>query len=1827
MKSPHKSIIRISLIFTAIFWVSCFFTHFSVQAQGFNNNEWIFGYCGPNTTNNYLSFGKGGDPVVRTLNGTVIVGEQNNAVAIDPITGQVIFYSNGVLIYNYDNIPIQGAPNGINGDVSGRQTVAIGALDYDVDGDKLFYIFYLSPAGQLQYAVVDMNEAGGATGNQPPLGAVTAFNQQLGNASGAIAVVKASGSPSYLISFEGGNLVSRRIENAQGSFTQTGTTALGFTPKAIVFSEATQQLILIPENPNEDLVIVDYDPNTGNFGASVTIAGSGGADPIEGAVLSPDGDFLYFSRGDTLFRVPTDDLNATPEAVPIEGDIYRVYDLKVGPDGNLYYIYEEVLGGPQLIGRINNPDEEVLEDLDIEEDPFNGTDFCGRVFPQFAPNQDINPNVDFTWEPDEPCANNPLQLTSVITPENYRPVSFEWTFDPPLVDEDGNPIEADYNQEHLLLPAEATAQESVNVTLTVTFADGTVRRVPKTIVLTPNELQAQFTAQDTTVCEGACVDIGSLLEVQSGGGQGGGGGAPGGGGGGNYEYFWSNDRQWTTNRDNCVLLPGLYWVLVREVGSTCYAYASIRVRIWDLPDQSNSVWYFGNGSGLDFNIDPNNPNAPVPRAVSQPRNIPAGTTTISDETGQVLFYTDGETVWDLNGNVMQNGENIGGSNQSSQSVIAVPVPTDETIFYLFTTQATASGGTEVKFSVVDIKVENPTGVGNVVTKDNFLFSPSTEHSAALASGDTTWVLFHELGNNTFRAYPVSSLGIGSPVLSSVGSNHGFNSGVGSMKFSPDGSKVAVTIQDGACSRLEIFDFNQRTGRLTEYALLDLGCNNEQIYGLEFSNDSNRVFVSYTGAGGNIEEFIIQDPTGAGADNTLPCGVCFGNASNSTQRAQCILATRNTLSTSGPFGALQMGPDGQIYVARPGQNMLGSINPGQDCNNSNYNAMGSPPLTGTSTLGLPSNVQMSGSSIPEPALSGPEELCLDPNAGVVGLFEGGGEPDIDSYFWTIVHEDGTQILNNFGGPGEEFQNLEQNFTREGRYIVTLNVDRCGDPNYFNESIEVLVVAPPILTLPTDITLCVGTPVSLTAIDGYDPAQGLYDFEWRNAAGQLFGDRNSNTISVNEESIFTVTVTFRDQVDPCPATASVFVGPAFDFELTQTAQEVCYDGPLVVFAPDTPVSGQWFYQVQGTTNRIPLGSLFELELLPASLPSPGLYDIIFITEDPIVPGCAVEKSVELLVWPLPVLEVLVLTDADDCETPNGSLEITMISDADQVRILETGQTFVNVSAGQVLPVITGLEPGVYTIEALNDAGCVFSQTATIRNLTPPAGLDDFTITVVEGACTPTGIGNGQLVVTFNNGPQSGTYRAIRQGDGQIFSGNFTGATFSIGVPAGTYTVELIDQNDCAVPAPFEYLVTDPLQVEFSVPTEVVACAEYILVPQSDQNLQYTVRNALGTSILPNADGTFTFDVTGTYTIIGTDPTGLACPLERRMNIAINRSPDYSVSTPIVDCQVGISYRANLTTGNPANFLFFWRNSAGDIVGRSQEFVPRVAGEYTLEVQPNSGAFCPSNPIPFTAEVLPPPVDMVLESLPFCGDDAFTTISIQADLSNVQTINWFRLQGNQRTPIVEFENEATVTVVEGGVFEVVLLSELGCELARESIEVIKYEILPPVLQASYTICALENIVSILDPGEYDFYTWERNGEVVSSSRQFTPTLPGNYTLTVGETTGCEFTVSFQVVEDCDLKIRFPNAIRPSDPTRHFKVFVNDFVDEVEILIYNRWGELIHYCKNINVNSDADFCTWDGTVRGTVVPIGSYPVVVRYTSNNQNVTRTLTRSIVVIE
>jgi len=83
----------------------------------------------------------------------------------------------------------------------------------------------------------------------------------------------------------------------------------------------------------------------------------------------------------------------------------------------------------------------------------------------------------------------------------------------------------------------------------------------------------------------------------------------------------------------------------------------------------------------------------------------------------------------------------------------------------------------------------------------------------------------------------------------------------------------------------------------------------------------------------------------------------------------------------------------------------------------------------------------------------------------------------------------------------------------------------------------------------------------------------------------------------------------------------------------------------------------------------------------------------------------------------------------------------------------------------------------------------------------------------------------------------------------------------------------------------------------------------------------------------------------------------------------------------------------------------------------------------------------------------------------------------------------------------------------------------------------------------------------------------------------------------------------------------------TQNFVVYANDFVSYVQLLIYNRWGELIHVDETSEVAPNTPLLPWDGTVRGQSVPLGTYPVIIRYRSDRQNLTQEVKRALLILE
>lgn len=277
--------------------------------------------------------------------------------------------------------------------------------------------------------------------------------------------------------------------------------------------------------------------------------------------------------------------------------------------------------------------------------------------------------------------------------------------------------------------------------------------------------------------------------------------------------------------------------------------------------ERSNHWYFGYHAGLDFGT-------PIPSADTTGKlESIEGSASISDMHGNLLFYTNGQTVWNKNHVVMPNGSNLEGWSTSVQSSIIVPFPDDTSKYYLFTTGGGTVSDIFLKYSVVDITLDN--GLGDVTATKNIpLLADATEQLAGTIHCNAVdyWILTRKqvLNSLNFYAYRVTPSGISTPVVSTFPFSNPPGNEVGSLTFSQLGKIVAFS---SFSTPIYIFDFNRVTGELSYKHSIPL-LSNEVAYSTALSGDGNKLYASIWKSG--VNNAVCQFDLQASNDSSFPC---------------------------------------------------------------------------------------------------------------------------------------------------------------------------------------------------------------------------------------------------------------------------------------------------------------------------------------------------------------------------------------------------------------------------------------------------------------------------------------------------------------------------------------------------------------------------------------------------------------------------------------------------------------------------------------------------------------------------------------------------------------------------------------------------------------------------------------------------------------------------------------------------------------------------------------------------------------------------------------------
>jgi len=1091
---------------------------------------------------------------------------------------------------------------------------------------------------------------------------------------------------------------------------------------------------------------------------------------------------------------------------------------------------------------------------------------------------------------------------------------------------------------------------------------------------------------------------------------------------------------------------------------------------------------------------------------------------------------------------------------------------------------------EVRYSLFDLKQNN--GTGGMVKFNQLLFTKSTER----ITSNGNWLVAHEYGNNSFRAYRITQDGIGQPVISAIGSDHTFavaEQGQGYMEFGGNNKLIVALSTPGVSNRLETFDFADSTGTVTNFQPVDLKSPAGQVYGIEYSG--GKVFASIKEATTSKIVEVFFDTLG------IPRTV------------------RQTppITVNGEVGAIQTGPDGTIYVAVNGKAALGTIQPQADTLRvSTYTPDAFALAGGTnSMLGLPNFIQVIADPLQTPGITVAGQ-CEDDSVS----FSATPTDPIDKFLWQIRTASGTVVTTSTE------QTFNYLFPDPGDYVATLQLtNRCGLNKTFTQNFKIRAKpAPP--TNPAQVILCTTTTIQLEAQPANDPN---LTYSW--STGE-----NTRVITINGIGQYTATLT---NVFGCSSstTTSVFDNrPIVDLGPDQT---LCED----VAVPDlnagnpTAASYTWTIAANGGAPAPATPGNGQLQQVNSTTAGVFKYTVLVKAVDPDgagpLPQCEATDSKVFTFNKTPDYTLTPTDVTGLCTNANGSIRIDFSNAPPNVNTqfgftisgptTPTPASGSNQAPGSFVTTNPTLSAGSYGVTVTDQVtGCAIQKVTAINN----AGAFTITGTTQTSNCNPVTID-----VTHSLGGASYTYNVYDPGNTSVASGGGTSSPFTVSIPnaqTATYNITMVS-GGCTITQPVAVTAGAPLRV---VLTPNVCSSPITITAASSDDPSPAIWAWSSVDPFANISGG-----QATPTVSATPPVGSAPTYNVQVTpSAAATAAGFCPSTTSIQVNIPAPLTADFTASNscaaqvtltpvPASnaFRYQWyqgSSSSGTLISTSQSLITTTGGQFTVVItDPTTGCFKESLPKPVSVNGA---VSVTLASTLACDNAPFTLTATPTPTS--ATFKWFYNNSE-----IAGQVASTLQDTRAGTYQVE--AKVGPCPATASMTVILAPSTAGLLPETVVLCpedanpdpATRRVV--LDPGEFDSYDWFKDGVTLGVTDRTvtveTAEQVGLYTVNLINAFQCASSDKTRIVVDCEPRIVAPTAFRPGSMEGNgfglengafgvMTFFISD--DDFSIFIFNRWGEMVY-------QSDSREFRWNGAFNnaGTLLPAGTYSYVIRYKSN----------------
>ncbi len=1074
------------------------------------------------------------------------------------------------------------------------------------------------------------------------------------------------------------------------------------------------------------------------------------------------------------------------------------------------------------------------------------------------------------------------------------------------------------------------------------------------------------------------------------------------------------------------------------------------------------------------------------------------------------------------------------------------MPGDETLYYIFTTQAiNGAGSDELRYSLFDLKLNN--GKGGIVQQDILLFAKSTER----ITGSSQWLIAHEYGNNTFRSYQITAQGLGDPVYSAIGSVHSFQvaaNGEGYMKLGPKNDLAVALSTPGTSNWVELFHLNDSTGVLSYYRKIDLKHPAGQVYGIEFSPTGSKVFASITDTpSSDVFEYSIDSVghTHLKKDNVEP----------------------------GTIGAIQIAPDNQIYMAIQGSTKLGTILADDDTTKiSNINMSGFTLASGTnSTLGLPNFRQQQSTGFGGPGFTF-TGICLGDSTKFVGT----PTDAIDKFQWF------------FGDGGSSTQATQAHLYAAAANFYTVSMrltNRCGLDTTITQQVK-------INPSPAKPSVALAVPICTAAVtlNANTPNTPGLTYAWTT------GD-TTKTISVAKPSIISVTNTDKNG---CFASATTIVVDNRPQVALGPDLTVCQNNVTPNLDAQNPGDTYvWTITNVPAGTSVP-GGTFQIQAVDTTVPGIFLYQVVI--SDPVT-GCQLTAQKKYTVIQSPAF-TMTGTNPTACNATDGTISLTGVTSPNLYSYFLTGPGGFNkqgidqsvAAQGPFAGAGAGTFSGIVTDQV---SGCTISNSFGLTNNTFAA------TPTVSKACDPP-----IIKITTDATLFPITYLITNGNTGQTTSGTVSTLTtnFTVQLPSqGTattnnYTIQVTDNSGCVRTNNLPISTTAPLALSITPP----GCSSSVLATGPAGTSYVWSSNVPGSIIsATNVNPVQMQPGIGqvTLTLTGTDAGGCSTTIIQNIYISPTLAPAFTQSDP---CQNQVV----LTATPVGNYTYRWYKGGvlqAGLIGQ-QIVLPMSenGASYKVEiVDAQSGCIIQS---PAATVQVTGLITASVTSTLACNDGKPFTLTAATNAVS-PTYAWL-LNGSpiasattstlQQTSEGLYEVDvtlagckapATIQITKAPIPQGALPS--GAIICND----------PDNKNPATSKVDL-------DPGYFSAYNWFKNNITLNyTSRVYTADSQGSYRVDLTNVYGCTNSNKVDVTNDCEPIVTGPNAFRPNSAAaenKNFHLFTFFITDNFEVIVYNRWGEPVFEAKDRFFQWNGGY----KNNASQPLPGGTYVYLVRYIS-----------------